>query len=332
MRPEEVRWGVLGCASIAREAFLPAVRRGGAGSVRAVASRSESRARAFAAEMGIPRAFGSYRELLHSGEVDALYVALPNSLHAQWTIEGLQAGLGVLCEKPLALSLEEGRAMATAARTAGRPLAEAFMYRHHPWVAMLRELLAEGRIGPVRSLHGVFSFRLDDEDAIPASEALGGGALRDVGCYPVDAFRLVLGSPPLEATALEHRRGVDRLLAGVLRFPEDILGVFECALDTFERHEFRVIGTTGLVEVDRPWVSGGQPVRLTVHRENEAPVVLEVPPADAYALEARDLAVALATGTPTAFPIEDSLWTLSAIDALLRAASSRVPSSVTAPW
>jgi len=328
---EEVRWGVLGCASIAREAFIPAVRSGRAGTVQAVASRSESRARAFAADLGIPRAFGSYGEMLASGEVDAVYVALPNSMHAEWSIAALQAGLGVLCEKPLALSLEEGEAMAAAARQAGRPLAEAFMYRHHPWTALLREMLAANRIGPVRSIHGVFAFRLEDEAAIPASEALGGGALRDVGCYPVDAFRLLLGRPPLEASAMEDRRGVDRVLAGLLRFPGDVIGLLECAIDTFERHELRVVGTAGMIEVDRPWVNQGAPVRLTVRLEGRKPETVEVPAANPYALEARDLARALATGSPTAFPIEDSLWTLSTIDALLRSAASRAALPVAVP-
>jgi len=332
MKPEEVRWGILGCASIAREAFVPAIQRAGdAGIVRAVASRDLSRARAFASELGIPRAFGSYGDLIRSGEIDAVYVALPNSMHAEWSIACLEAGLAVLCEKPLALSLSEGRAMAAAARKAGRPLAEAFMYRYHPWVPTVRGLLAEGRIGAIRSLHGAFCFRLDDEGAIPASEALGGGALRDVGCYPVDAFQRVLGPPPLQAAAMEHRRGVDRVLAGLLRFPGPVIGVLECAIDAFERHEFRVVGTAGLVEVDRPWVQGDAPVRLAVHRQDRDPEVIEVPPADTYALEARDLAVALATGASPAFPLDDSLWTLSAIDALFRSAASGAACPVAGP-
>jgi predicted dehydrogenase len=314
-----LRWGILGTAGIARSAFVPGVRAVGAGVVEAVASRDADKARAFADDLGIPRAFGSYEEMLASGAVDLVYNPLPNTMHAGWTVRALQAGLPVLCEKPLAMHASEGRAIADAARQAGLPVAEAFMYRFHPLFDAVRAAIARGDVGRVTALRSTFTFALDDLSSLPAAEALGGGALRDVGCYCVNAFRLLAGSEPTRAWAAEHREGVDRTMLGLLEFPGGVLAHFECSIESHERHELTVHGTAGSLSIPEPWLPREAPGRYVLDRDAGRSEV-EVPAADAYGLEALDFARAVARGTPPRWPLHDSIANLSVLDALFEAA------------
>lgn len=315
----DLRWGILGTAGIARSAFIPGLRAAGAGRVEAVASRDGDKARAFADDLGIPLAFGSYAEMLESGAVDLVYNPLPNTMHAAWTVKALEAGLPVLCEKPLALHASEGRSIADAARRAGLPVAEAFMYRFHPLWDAVREVLARGDLGRLTTLRSTFTFALDDPSALPAAADLGGGSLRDVGCYCVDAFRLLAGCEPLRAFAGEHRDHVDRTMVGVLEFPDGLLAHFESSIESHERHEMTVHGTLGSLVVAEPWLPGAGPGRFTVD-VGAGPVAVEVPPADAYGLEALDFARAVAGGRPPRWTIQDAVATLSVMDALFESA------------
>jgi predicted dehydrogenase len=206
-----MRFGILGTARIA-DTLIPAIRSVPGCSVAAAASRDPDRARRWAGARDIPHAFGTYADLLASGTVDAVYVALPNSLHAEWTLAAIRAGLPVLCEKPFACTAGQAGLVADAADAARVVVAEAFMHRFHPLHDRVLDVVRGGRIGDVTRIDSVFAFRLDDRGEIPASAALAGGALMDVGCYCVEFSRRVAGREPIRASALERRTSVDDTL------------------------------------------------------------------------------------------------------------------------
>ena len=189
----KLRWGLLSTARINR-ALIPPLRASPRNELAAVASRGRERAEAYAREWSIPRAFGSYEDMLADPGIDVIYNPLPNRLHAEWTIKAAQAGKHVLCEKPLAMTVEEVDAMAAAAQQAGVVVAEAFMYRHHPQTLKVKEMVERGEIGDLRLVRGSFTFNLTHPGDVRLDPALGGGSLRDVGCYPISYARYVIGA------------------------------------------------------------------------------------------------------------------------------------------
>jgi D-xylose 1-dehydrogenase (NADP+, D-xylono-1,5-lactone-forming) len=319
---QPLRWGILGTAEISKE-VIRGVHADARCELRAVASRNGDKAKAWAAEHGFALAFEGYEAMLTSGEIDVVYNPLPNSLHAPWTIKALQAGRPVLCEKPLALNAGEARAMATAAQEAGLPLVAALMYRFHPQWEKARDLVASGAIGSLQTMHGQFTFLLDDPTANPASAELGGGALLDVGCYCVDAARRVAGSEPQWVSAFERRGAVDETMVGLLAFPGDVLAHFETSIANFERHRFEIVGTTGSLVLSSPWVPGDDPTQLVLQREGHEPETIIVPAADSYGLEVADFATACINGTSPRWPVADALAHQAVLDALFASARER---------
>lgn len=310
-----LRWGVLGCASIARR-VVPAIAGVAGNTVAAVASRSLGKARAFAADTGVPRAFGSYAEMLASGAIDVVYNPLPNALHAEWTIHALERGLPVLCEKPFTVNAAEARMVIAAARRTGLTVAEAFMYRHHPLYAQVARLVAESAIGELRLISGVFTFALGDPSEIPASAELGGGSLRDVGCYPVNLARLVTGAEPTWAFAMARFDEVDHTLAAVLEFPGGVVAQVASSIESEERAHAEILGTRGAILLDSPWFPGDG---FTLVRDGQAQ---RVPCAtgDGYVLEVEDFARAVRTGTAPRWPAADALANMVVLDAILESA------------
>ena len=324
--PGRLRWGVLGTAAISA-AVIPAIRRCPGSSVAAVASRSGEKARAWAARFGVPRAFAGYEELLAAGEVDVLYVPLPNSLHAEWTIRALERGIPVLCEKPLAHTAGDARRIAEAAARTGLPVAEGFMYRFLPVWERVRELLAADAIGPVSSIDAVFSFLLDDPASIVASARLGGGALQDVGCYAVDVARQLAGSEPSRVSAFARFGAVDETMAGVLDFPNGVLARFETSIANHERHRVEITGTTGSLVVRHPWLplGDGPPLLLRRHGqpdEHPVPTAPGTGDVDPYLLEIAHFADVVRGRTKQRWPVEDAVRGAVVRDALAEAARS----------
>jgi predicted dehydrogenase len=276
----QVRWGIIGTANIARSAFLPGLRQAG-GIAAAVAGRDAARTSRYASEHGIERAIEGYQRLIEDPGTDALYVPLPNSLHAEWTIRALRAGKPVLCEKPLCGTLEETeRVLAVAAET-GTPLWEAFVFPFHQQMARIRELLAEGAIGELREIHSSFHFSLGNPDNIRMSAALEGGALNDVGCYPVRlAFELFsVEHDSAWATAEPGGDGIDIETWGTLGFPGGRRLLLSCGMrrgvDTFSR----LLGTGGQIEVSNPFHPGPGD-QFVVRDGRSEPQVVQAAPAD----------------------------------------------------
>ncbi len=287
----------------------------------AAASRDGARADAYAAEQGIPRAHGSYEALLADPDVDAIYISLPNSMHFEWSVRALEAGKHVLCEKPFSRRPEAvARAFDTADR-AGRLLAEAFMYRHHPQTARVAELVHGGAIGELRAIRASFTFPLADLENVRMLPELDGGALMDVGCYCVSGSRLLAGEP--ERAWGEQRlgpTGVDTTFVGTLRFPGDVLAAFHASMDLPGRQELEAFGTEGTLFVQAPWRPDfGGDVLL---RRGDSVEQVEVLAGDSYQLELEDLAAAVRGEREPLLGRDDALGQARAIDALYRSAAS----------
>ena len=317
-----MRWGILGPGKISRSFLV-----GLAGSLTehavAVGSRSAERAQAVATEFGIARAHGSYEQLLADDTVQAVYIGLPNGLHAEWSTAAARAGKHVLCEKPLGRDAAEAEAMFAAAREAGVELMEAFMYRFHPRTLHLAELVAAGDIGTPTLVRASFGFPLADASNVRLSADLAGGALMDVGCYPVNAARMLAG-PVGGVTAVARWDEVDVTLAGTLDHTGGALGVVSCSLRSGRHNALEVVGSDGVVEVPTPFVPPkDRASALLVTRGTGEPAELLFEPVDQYTAEAEGFAALVAAG-PDAdlprMPPAESLDNAATLDALLAAA------------
>lgn len=315
-----MRWGILGTARIAH-AMVAAIRASGAGVVAAVASRDAARAQVWAQDHEIPEAFSSYEAMLESNAIDVVYNPLPNSLHAEWTIAALEAGLPVLCEKPFTTNAVEARAVAETARRTGLAVAEAFMYRFHPVYDVVVELILQGRIGELRTIESSFSFFLRDRSEIPASAELGGGALLDVGCYCVNLARLIAASEPIAAAALEKRTSVDDTFAGVLEFGDGVLAPFHCSIEAFDRSRAEIVGTDGAISVENPWFPGETAGTIYIRTESGEQCIT-TPGGKSYQLEALDFASAVREGRPPRWTVDDAIANMTVIDALIESAKT----------
>ncbi len=324
-----IRWGILSTASIGVHKVIPGLRRSTTGEVVAIASRDADTARSVADQLGIPRAHGSYEALLADPEVDALYIPLPNHLHAEWSIRALEAGKHVLCEKPIGLSTAEAERMAAAADASGRLLMEAFMYRHHPsWVAA-RELIAAGRIGRLVAVDSWFSYHLDDPANIRNIAAYGGGALMDIGCYCVNLSRLLFGGEPVDVAASVVRdpaSGVDILASGTMAF-EAGLASFSVATQAEPDQRVHIYGTEGRISIDIPFnIPPELPTRIHLTTGRQAPEryrteIFELAPADPYACEADAFAAAILEGRPAPVPMSDAIANMRVIERLVASAA-----------
>jgi predicted dehydrogenase len=324
-----VRWGILGTARIGR-AVIQGIGDSTDNCVQAVASREWTRASEWAKELGIPRAFGSYEDMLHSGEISAVYNPLPNSLHAEWTLKALEAGLPVLCEKPFALTASDAQAVAAAAKRKNLPVAEAFMYRFHPIYAQVLDTIRSGSIGEVMAIRSAFTFNLRDRDNIRWKSELGGGALMDLGCYCISLSRLVAGCEPVSAAGVERRSGVDGTMIGVLEFPGNVLAHFECSFEQYGRSFAEIEGTEGVIILPRPWFPGEHTAEFLIRREGREETVA-IAGANTYRLEIEDFGQACQTRSAPRWTVDDAVANMTVIDSLYQSARERHPVSIDRP-
>jgi predicted dehydrogenase len=284
-----LRWGLLSTARI-NDALVHA----GVNAI-AVGSRDAAKAREYADARGIEKAYGSYEALLADPDVDIIYNSLPNSMHLPWAVRALEAGKHVLCEKPLARRAAEVEEAFDVAQRQGRILTEGFMWRHHPQVAHVQELVAGGAIGALRVIRSDFAFPLTDMADVRMQRAMDGGALMDVGTYCVSAARTFAGGEPVSANAqrIVGGDGVDLALTGLLRFDGDVLAVFDCAFTGPARHHVELLGSEGSLRLADPWHARGEQVVERRGLDPDQPAErIKVPEANHYALEIADLEAA----------------------------------------
>ncbi len=322
-----LRWGILGAANIARRQVAPAIQRSEGSTVVALASRDKERGQTVAAELGIPRVYDRYQDLLDDPDVDAIYNPLPNSLHAEWSIRAAEAGKAILCEKPLARDAVEAAHMARECARLGVPTMETFMYRFHPQNVRVRALIAQGVIGVVGQVRSGFGFRMHPLDPanVRLQASLAGGALMDVGCYAVNAARLVFGDEPLRATAwrdIDPAFGVDTALSGVLEFPNHRYATVDCSFTSGYSGWYMVVGSEGVIEVPRAFT----PLRdetVIVHTDkNNARREERFAGVDQYQLMVEAFAHSIVAGSPVPWPLDDAVANMRVLDALARSAAA----------
>ena len=325
MTTQQVRWGIISTADINRK-VIPGAKDSSQVDLVAVASRDQARAEAYALEWDIERAYGSYDALLADPDVEAVYISLPNTLHCEWSIRALEAGKHVLCEKPLSRHPEEVEAAFDAAERAGRLLSEAFMYRHNPQTKRLRALVDEGAIGEPRLVRAAFSYALYDPENIRLQTDVEGGALMDVGCYCVSGSRLVGGEPErVYGQAWYGETGTDWVFTGSMRFPGDLLAIFDCGTALPDRDELEVIGSEGSLFLDDPWHC----LTPTIERRRNGDVErIEVERADSYRLELENVSAAIGGEAELLLGRADALGQARALEALHRSAQSGAPVAV----
>ncbi len=317
-----VKWGIVYTADINRK-VIPGAHASAKVDVVAVASRDQARAAAYAREWEIPRAYGSYEELLADPEIEALYISLPNTLHAEWSIRALESGKHVLCEKPFSRHPEEVEAAFDAAERNGRLLSEAFMYRHNPQTAKLVALVRDGAIGELRLIRSTFSYGLYDHDNIRLRTDVEGGALMDVGCYNVSGSRLLGGEPErVWGEAWYGPSGTDWVFTGTLRFPGDVLATFDCGTALAERDELEAIGSEGSLFLDDPWHCVEPVIEL---RRGGQTGRIELEPVDSYRLELENLSDAIRGEAELLLGRDDAVAQAKTLEALHRSATSGTP-------
>lgn len=315
---QTLRWGVLGAAKIALVKVIPAMQRGQFSQVTAIASRQAEKASQAAAELGIPKAYGSYEELLSDPDIDAIYNPLPNHLHVPWSIRAAEAGKHVLCEKPIGLSSDECRQLMAVRDRTGVKISEAFMVRTHPQWLRTRDLIRAGNIGELRSIIGSFSYFNRDPENIRNIREWGGGALMDIGCYPIQISRFLYQREPVRVFGAFDRdpvMQVDRLVSGILDFASG-QSAFTCGTQMAPYQRVQVLGTTGRIEVEIPYnAPPDRPTRIFID-EGSGLRSEEFEVCDQYTLQGDRFAEAVSDLGEVPTPLEDSLANMIAIEAL----------------
>ena len=321
---EKLRWGFLSTARI-NKALINPLRSSRRNQLLAVASRSQDKADAYAHMNKIKRAHGSYQAMLADPEIDIIYNPLPNHLHAEWTIKAIQAGKHVLCEKPLALSVEEVEAISTAVEKHGKVVAEAFMYRSHAQSLKVKEIVESGRLGMVKLMHGSFTFLMTNPDDYRWNPEMGGGGLWDVGCYPLSFMRMILAAEPLEVFGeqLLGPTGVDEVFAAQMRFPGDVYAQFDCSIKVPYHVFMEIIGDKGTLIIPKPFNPGAKETLFLIKEDKTE--TIPVKGTEPYASEVEDMADAIMLGQPPRVRLSDSRGNVATIQALFESAKTGKP-------
>ncbi len=325
-----IRWGIISTANIARDQLIPAMKAARDNIVLAVASRDADKARAFADDLGIERAYGSYEALLADPDIDAIYNPLPNNGHAPWSIAAARAKKPTLVEKPIALNAVEAQQVVDAFRAEDVLLAEAFMYRYHPQHATVKTMIEQGAIGKPNLIDVAFTYSLAESEAdnVRLKRELGGGGLLDVGCYCVNLCRMIAGREPESVTAQAvygKQSDVDEVFVGTLAFPDGLLAHFDCGMRSRWRNEFTVSGPDGNVTVDYAFRQPptGEAI-IHIRRTNADAETIHMPPVNQYVVMIEDFADAVREGRKMTYDPLDSVRNMVVLDALDRAARERI--------
>lgn len=327
---DPIRWGILGTAGIAQSAFLPALRQAGDGIAVSVASRDRARAEVWAKEHGVGRGVEDYEQVVSDPEIEAVYIPLPNGLHAEWTIAALEAGKAVFCEKPLCATPEETERVLAAARASSGPLWEAFVFPFHEQMDRVRQLLADGAIGNVREIVSRFHFLLDDPDDIRLFAELAGGSIQDVGCYPIRLARLLFDDEPdlsrAIADAVRIGTGVDTELWGALAFSGDRRLMFSCGFLSGYDTLTRVLGTEGEIRMTNPFHPGDDDQLIVIREEHEVQSQPAAPKGEhSFAPAIRHIhRVLRGLEPPRHLAVDEAMGNATAIASLLSSAPARI--------
>jgi len=325
----KVRWGVLGVAQIGVRKVIPAMQKGEWCDVAAIASRDRQKAEDAARTLGIAKAYGSYEELLLDPGIEAVYNPLPNHLHVPWTVKAAEAGKHVLCEKPISLTAGEARTLLEVRARTGVKIGEAFMVRTHPQWLRTRELIQSGRIGPLRTILGFFSYFNRNPANIRNVLEFGGGGLMDIGCYPINTSRFVFGEEPSRVLGLLERdpeMKTDRLGSAILDFPSG-QSIFTCSTQLVAYQRMQFLGTKGRIEIQIPFnAPNDRPCRIFIDDGSDlfggGVSTEEFPTCDQYTIQGDAFSKAIREGGEVPVPLEDAIKNMAVIEAVFRSAES----------
>ena len=324
-----VRWGVLGAGNFAQKVSLPGMKRGPLTEIVALASRDIAKAQAAAEALGIPRAYGSYEELLADPEIEVVYNPLPNHMHVDWSARAARAGKHVLCEKPVALDAADAETLIAVQRETGKLICEAFMIRYHPQWRQARDWVQSGRIGELLSVQTAFCYFNRDATNIRNRKDVGGGALYDIGCYCIQSARYAFGGLPTRVVGVIDRDpdfGTDRLTSALLDFPGG-QAIFACSTQLIPYQRVHFLGTKGRIEIEIPFnAPKDRPTRMFIDESGNIHgsgiVTEEFPTADQYTMQGDAFAKAVFEGGEVPVPLEDAIANMAVIEAIFKSADS----------
>lgn len=327
--PKKVRWGVLSAAAIAVKKVIPAMQKSEWSEIAAIASRDLARAQEAAKSLGIPKAYGSYEELLADPDIEAIYNPLPNQLHVPWTIKAAEAKKHVLCEKPLSLTVAEAKSLLPVRDRTGVKIGEAFMVRTHPQWLRARELVRSGRIGELHSIQGFFSYFNVNPQNIRNRPETGGGALMDIGCYLIHNSRFMFGEEPEQVSAIVERDPemlIDRLTSAILDFPSG-QSIFTCSTQLVPYQRMQFFGTKGRIEIEIPFnAPNDRPTRIFIDDGRDlfgGGITTEpFPVCDQYTLQGDAFSRAIREDSPVPVSLEDAIKNMAVIEATFRSGES----------
>jgi predicted dehydrogenase len=325
----KVRWGVLSTAKIAVKKVIPGMQQGEWSEIAAIASRDRRKAEETAHALGIAKAYGSYEELLADPQIEAIYNPLPNQLHVPWSIKAAEAGKHVLCEKPLSLSVAEAKTLVAVRDRTGVKIGEAFMVRTHPQWLRTHELIDSGRIGELHSVIGFFSYFNRDPTNIRNNPHYGGGALMDIGCYPIYTSRFVFDEEPSRVLGLienDPEMKIDRLTSAILDFPSG-QSTFTCSMQLVPYQRMQFLGSKGRIEIEIPFNSPvDRPSRIFIDDGRDllgsGLTTESIPACDQYTIQGDAFSKAVREGGEVPVPLEDSVENMAVIEAIFRSAES----------
>jgi len=313
----KIRWGILSTARIGTQKVIPGMQKGKYCDIAAISSRNIEKAEKAARELGIPKAYGSYKELIEDKEIDAIYNPLPNHLHVEWTVNSLKAGKHVLCEKPVTMNYDEAVLLYNEIKKyPGLKVMEAFMYRHHPQIIKTRELIENGLIGELRTVHTMFSYYNVNPDDIRNKSDIGGGGLLDIGCYCISISRYVFNSEPERVCAsieYDPELKIDRMVSCIMEF-EKGNAVFTCSTQ-LTNHQYAVIsGTKGKIEIGYPFTpSPDDPAKIVLYKDEGKQEFL-FDPCDQYTLQGDSFSQSVINNTDVFTPLSDAIANMKVID------------------
>ena len=320
---KKLNWGILSTAKIGIEKVIPAMQQGKLSEIVAIASRTHESAREAAKNLKIPKAFGSYQDLLDDTSIDAVYIPLPNHMHVPWTIKALAANKHVLCEKPIALTATEAKELLKETEKFPHlKVMEAFMYRHHPqWIRAL-ELINGGGIGMVKTIHSFFSYYNDDPENIRNMVDIGGGGLMDIGCYCISLARLIFDEEPQRVFGkIEYDPGfeTDRICSGILDFVQGT-STFTCSTQLVPYQRVNVFGTKGRIEIEIPFNAPPDKPCKMLFQNNEIIEEIEIKICDQYTIQGDLFSLSVLKNEKVPTPIEDAVENMKVLEAVIQSA------------
>lgn len=328
MNERKLRWGILGTAKIASKSVIPGLKRGNLCDVRAIASRTEDKAKTVANQFALPKYYSTYEQLLDDPEIEAIYIPLPNHLHVEWSRKALEAGKHVLCEKPLALHTEEVQELIKLRDETKLKIGEAFMVHTHPQWLRAKSMVQNPKFGGLQSIQGFFSYNNRDPENVRNKYSEGGGGLWDIGCYPVHTSRFMFDEEPERVIAgfiYDPKFKVDKMVSAILQFPTG-QAAFTCSTQIVPWQTMQFFGEKQRVEIEIPFNQPGDfPARLLIDDGSDVtgvPEEIVIPPADQYAIQGDEFARAVIENTEVPVPLENTLYNTAVIRALFRSGES----------